>query len=56
MALQAFQIDLAYAQEPGVGRSMWHVTTAATLGLHRDMFVDERPTLVGVALEANCVT
>lgn len=53
MTLQTEHVHQAYLQQPGIGGTMGRVTTAATLGLHRDMFVDERPLLVDVALVTN---
>ena len=55
VALQAQQIHLAHAQETRIGRPMRHVTTATSFRLHRYMLKNERPLLVGVALDTNCV-
>ena len=56
VALQTQQVDLAHPQEPWVRRPMWRMTTGATLGLDGYMLIYERTLLVGVALDANCVS
>jgi hypothetical protein len=55
VALQAQQVHLAHAQIARVGRTVGRVTTTAALSLHRYMFENERPLLVGVALHTDRV-
>jgi hypothetical protein len=56
VALQTQQVYLAYPQEAWVRRPMWGMATGATLGLDGYMLIYERTLLVGVALDANCVS
>lgn len=53
VTLQAQQVDLTHTQGARIGRSVWRMTTAAALGLHRHMFVNERTCLVRMALGAD---
>ena len=53
VTLQAQQVDLRDAQEARIGRAVRGVATAAALRLHRHVFVDKGPLLVGVALVAD---
>src|SRR5580765_2660092 len=50
VALQAEQVHLAQAQVTGIVRSVRCMTTTASLGLHRYMFINKRTHLVCVAL------
>jgi len=53
VALQTEHVHEAYFKEPGIGGTVGRVATAATLGLYRNMFVDEGSLLVDVALVAD---
>lgn len=56
VALQTQQVHLAHTQKTRIGRSMRRVTAAASLCLHRNVFVYERPCLVGVTLGTDRVS
>src|SRR5947209_11205090 len=56
MALQAHHVHQAHLEKPGTGRPMRGMATAATIGFHRHMLVDERPLLVDVALVTNRIS
>jgi hypothetical protein len=56
VALQAEHVHRHYLEQPGIGGTVRRVTTAATLGFHRYMLVDERSLLVDVALVANGIS
>jgi hypothetical protein len=56
MALQAEHVDQTHFKEPGIGRTVGRVTTAASLGLYRHVLIDKRSLLIGVALVANRVS
>ena len=53
MALQTEHVYQAHFEEPRIGGTVGRVATAAALGLHRHMLVDEGPLLVDMALVAN---
>ncbi len=53
VALQAEQIDVAYAQHVRIGASVRNVAGRASLDFYGLMFEHERPLLVGVAGEAD---
>jgi hypothetical protein len=55
VTLQTKQIHLIHPQVTWIGRSVGRVTTAAALGLHGYVFVDEWALFVGVALDTNRV-
>jgi len=55
MALQAKHVHHAQLKESRIGGTVGHVATAAALGLHRYVLVDERPLFVDVALVADGV-
>ena len=55
MALQADQEPCRAVQQACVGTSVRIVATRATLDAHRGVLVQERPALVGVALQARKV-
>ena len=52
---QAQLIDSAVDQQPWICRSVRHVARLATFGLNRCVLINERPLLVGVALNARGV-
>jgi len=56
VALETEQVHQADFEEPGTSGAVGRMTAAATLSLHRDMLVDERPLLVDVALIANGIS
>ena len=55
VALQTEHVHQAHFEEPGIGRTVGRVATAAALGLYRHMLVDERSLLVDMALVADGV-
>jgi len=55
MALQAEHVHQADLEKPGIGGTVGRVATAAALGLHRNMLVDEWSLLVSVALVAGSI-
>jgi hypothetical protein len=56
VALETEHVYQAHLKKPRVGRTVGRMATAAPLGSHRHMLVDERPLLVGMAFVANGVT
>ena len=56
MTLQAQQIDLAHPQKTRIRGTMRRVATGAAFGLDRNMFVHERTSSIGVALDAGSVS
>src|SRR6476660_1823025 len=56
VTLQAQQIHLADAQVAWVSGTVWSVTAAAALSLHRYMLIHERPLLVGVTFDTDRVS
>lgn len=55
VTLQAEQVDIAQFQHVRIRPAMHQVAGLTTIYLHRLVFEDEWPLLVGVALEANLV-
>jgi len=55
MALVAERIDGRHVQQSGVLGAVRSVAPEASLGLDRDVFIDERPARLGMALGADCV-
>jgi len=53
VTLQAKQVNLTHAQVSRIGGAMGSVTTIATLRFNRHVFIDKRPCLFSVALDAN---
>src|SRR5208282_1839149 len=53
MALQAEDVHLAALQQPRIRRAVGHVASNAALDLHDFMLVDERTSLVRMALETD---
>lgn len=56
VTLETEQVHSADAQHSWIGGAMWTVAALASLGLHRDVFINEWPLLVGVALVANLIS
>src|SRR5689334_2952198 len=55
MALQAQQVDLAYAQETRVRGAMWRMASCAAFRFHRHMLVHKRSAGIGMALHTSGV-
>jgi len=55
MALQAERVCAGGGQHAGVGGAVWGMTRRTTLNLDRLVFENERPTLVAMAFEADCI-
>src|SRR5580700_3706666 len=53
VALQTEHVHRHHLEQPGIGGTVRRVATAAALGLHRHVFIDERTLLVDMALVAN---
>jgi len=51
VALQALKVDLTYTKQPRVRRSMRSMATATPVGLHWYVFINERTSLIGMALD-----
>ncbi len=55
MALQTEHVHRHDFKQPGIGGAVGRMATAAALGLHRHMLINERPLLFRVAFVANSV-
>jgi len=53
MALQTEHVHQAHFEEPSIGGTVGRMASAAALGLHRDVLVNEGPLLVHMALVAD---
>ena len=55
VTLVAERVDGRHVQQAGVLGTVWSVASQTSLGLHRSVFIDERPARLGVALGADRV-
>ena len=53
MTLQTQQFDIANAQKARIRRTVGGMTTGTAFRLHRHVFVDKGPLLIGVAFVTN---
>jgi hypothetical protein len=56
MALQTEHVHRHHFKEPGIGRTVRRVATAAAFGLYWHMLINKGPLLVDVALVAHGIT
>lgn len=56
VTLETQQVHITDPQHAWIGRAVWTMAALTSLGLYRDVFIDEWPLLVSVALVTNLIS